>query len=231
MKVTRKIVCVLAVSLSVCFGLLCVTSVSLVKGLKLIVVDANGLPLSDAFVVYEYHGDSFGFGHSGSHTRSGSITQTDENGRFRIPTKIFFRIPLVEYPEDLVIHAIWSPRTHSNGKLWYNSSGPETVEGVFEFLPKKTKLVLRDIASNHLMWFSTVQEMQSLVQDLLSGGLPPDVKAPYEIKEKLRIAVENDLTLFKTGYYNEVYQNPLYPGAGDDRNGKTYGRLMERGIF
>lgn len=227
MKRRRKIIVILGVVVFLCVGLLWATKIFYhLNGLKLKVVDANGMPLTNVFVVYQYYGHGFGVGHPGSITKSGSVLQTDKNGRFKIPSKIFFRTPLMEERVELEIHAIWSSETHSRALLWKNTKEPETVKGIYEFLPKEKKLVLHDLTDNPREWLFMMEQMRELVMEMDMPNMV-NVKAPKEVRDKLESALRNDERLFKDRHSNTIYQGQ----PGDRRNGITYGRLIGQGIF
>jgi hypothetical protein len=215
----------LSVIALLCALLLCLASASRVKGLALTVVDTNGSPLSGVFVVYDYYGYGFGFGEPGRYTKPGSIIQTDNNGRFRIRSKLMFCVPGLQAPPNLRIHAVWSPQTHNRAFLWLTPTEEMRVPGILDLLPAEEKLVFHDLTANSGEWYFMLEQMQDLLMEMQHPGMV-NLKVSNEMRQKLRTTLDEDTKMFKSKHGNAVHQDAASPS--DPRNGKTYGRLLGR---
>jgi hypothetical protein len=111
--------------------------------------------VSGAFVIYDYFSATTGFGGGGNSFRPGTILQTDKNGRFCIPSRVFFRVPLIDQgPPQLRIHAVWSPQVHNRAFLWMAPYGEVRVPGIMDSLPAQGKLAFHDLTAEPGNWAS-----------------------------------------------------------------------------
>ena len=136
---------------------LCV-SLSVVSGLKLIVVDNKGSPLPNTFVVYDYEGDAFNIATPAHYSKAGAVIRTDVEGRVSIRPSVKFRVPFLQQRPRLRIHAVWSPQTHSRVFLWFDR-------------PENGKVVLNDVTTNRAEWAFSIEQMQDLMIQREEGAV------------------------------------------------------------
>ena len=171
-------------SIIVCFAILLIMClcVCISPGKRGRVLDANGTPIANAYVIYGYSGTECHIVDADVYYRPGTVIQTDENGYFRIPAAIRIRDPLFQspflYPQ---IFVVYDPRTHCAGtlpsKMWlkryepykigdtlYKQDGAEEFKTLHWWFETKTidgteTLVFHDVTNDPFEWYRSIKQL------------------------------------------------------------------------
>jgi hypothetical protein len=159
-------------------------------------VDSTGKPLQGAFVlyVYSYEGNTPGGGVN--HPFASGILETDNNGRFHIPARFHFFIPVLQTSPETWVDMVYSPTTHNcTGMIKCDSNLEMSVH----------KVTLAD-ASNDLERRERV--VDSLI-DTLEFGLAAEQnyltlgKAAPGVKEHLLSALRSEYDFLSRQTFSE----------------------------
>ena len=245
----KKAAIIFAILLLVAVGLWAVINTTAkvsrieVKGIEGTIVDEKGQPLGGCFIIYDYTVRGDGWVATKPPT-AGSIIETDANGHFQIPGKTISINPVLHEEARLQVWRVFSPKTHTATIVEPDWSYPGDIEGEIVGRSQEKKLVFYDLSNYPAAWFRHVKMMQDTMSDLdVTGQINKhssdqlSKRSPYlencdEEMSKLSTAVSNDLVRFKALYYDALYeQTKALKIPNDPQMGKTYGRLLDHGIF
>ncbi|MDH3230534.1 MAG: hypothetical protein OEN55_12145 [Alphaproteobacteria bacterium] len=141
-----------------------VASVGVVMPRTVRVVGPDGAPV-EAWAAHYYHGYRFNFVHPIEYFRPGAIVKTDADGNFRLPARIYLRVPLDGWLGHQ-IDLLYAPALHS-ATLYPLAARP--IPRIFERSGDGGTLRLVDQTGDPEIWARNLDSLYSFVRyDLMS---------------------------------------------------------------
>ena len=158
--------------------MLALSSVSMDLGRTLRVVDFEGAPVDEVFVIYHHEGDRFNLAHSTTYRASPqSVVRSRSAGRVELPASVHVHWPFpIESHPRLRVDLLYAPALH-NGLATIGDRAM-AQPGAFEVGSDLASVRLADLAGNPTLWEETLQNVRSIVSQLLYPSGPPGGAGP-----------------------------------------------------
>ena len=179
--------------------LLTLLSVSVSRGRTLRVVDFNGRPVKDVFVIYHHEGSRPNPVHPITYVASRrSISRSHSAGSVEIPPSVHVHWPFpIESHPKLRVDLIYAPILHNGHAAIVESA--VTKQGVFEVADDLATVKLADLSGSPALWEGTLRNLSSITGRLV------DERFKDPLRHRTQPAT-TELTLVLAGHFVKEYE-------------------------